>query len=88
MQVVALLKVVLLGVAAAEAEDAIGVLKNAGVTQPFWFYRDCCKDILKIGCSKSKKYLCSNEQFMATYSLQLDSHVLLLMIDLCMDYHS
>ena len=34
MQVVALLKVVLLGVAAAKAEDAIGVLKTAGVTQP------------------------------------------------------
>ena len=33
MQVVALLKVVLLGVAAAQ-EDAIGVLKSAGVTRP------------------------------------------------------
>ena len=50
-----------------------------------WFFRDCCEDILLIGCSKSK-YSCSNEQFIASYLLQLDRHVLLLMFALWMDY--
>ena len=52
------------------------------------FFRDCCEDIHLIGCSKSKKYSYSHEQFIATYSLQLDRHVLLLMFALWMDYHS